>query len=68
LQFSDVINRISLTLYQQSFVVEGLIHLNSPSKPMNPVSLNTQKNGLSGSLEHQFHALVSLPSIHDPCD
>jgi hypothetical protein len=60
---------ISLTLYQQSFVEADLIHLNSPSIPMNPVSLNMYKDGLPGSLEHQIQALVSLLApIHDPYD
>ena len=56
---------IFLTLYQQSFVEADLIHLNSPSIPMNPV----YKDGLPGSLEHQFQELVSLLApIHDPYD
>lgn len=38
----------------------------SPSKPTNPVSKNTGKYRFFSRDEHQFHALVSLPSIQLP--
>ncbi len=49
-----------------TFLTDRPSYLNAPSKPTKPAILNTWKNGFLASLEHQFHAEVSRPSMHEP--
>jgi hypothetical protein len=39
---------------------------NFPSNPVKPVRSIAGKKHFCSTFEHQFHALVNLPSIQDP--